>query len=143
MQDKSLIFSAGQEETTQAAHDSTNHVDLGIGTDEFGEAQGAEYGERGTLWLNVRVRDAFTTSASGTLAVALQDSADDSSFAAAGNISKAATAVASLTAGTYLIRQPLPTGLRRYLKLVYTIGTGAMTAGSLDAWISHGPGQPA
>lgn len=135
--DAKLVFSDAQAETTQAAHDSTNTIDLGAGYDEWKAAEIADYGEaHRQMWLHVRVNTLFATSASGTLAVALHDSADNSSFAAvAPAVGTAATAAASLTAGLMLIRMPLPTNLRRYVKLVYTIGTGAMTAGKIDAWI--------
>ena len=140
IQDKLLILSDGQAETTQAAHDSDNVIDLYIGTDELGNAVASNPGEGGQLWLNVVVGTAFTTGSSATLAVALQDSADNSSWAAVSpTVGVAATAAASLTAGTVLIRQPLHPNLARYIKLVYTIGTGTMTAGAIDAWISHGP----
>ena len=140
IQDAKLIFSDGQAETTQTAHDSDNIVNLGVGTDELGNAEGAQAGEGGKLWLNVRVGTAFATGSSATLAVALQDSADNSSYAAVSpTLGVAATAAASLTAGKVLIREPLPANVAQYLKLVYTIGTGTMTAGTIDAWISHGP----
>lgn len=135
-----LTLSDGQAETTQAAHDSDNVVDTYIGTDELGNACPSNPGETGQLWLNVVVGTAFATSASGTLAVALQDSADNSSFAATSpTVGVAATAAATLTAGKVLIRQPLHPNIARYIKLVYTIGTGAMTAGAIDAYITFGP----
>ena len=140
IQDKLFILSDGQAETTQAAHDSDVQLDLGAGVNELGSAVAAELGEGGKLWLNVVVGTAFATSSSATLAVALQDSADDSSYAAASpTCSTPATAAATLTAGKVIISTPLPTSLRRYVKLVYTIGTGTMTAGAIDAWIGHGP----
>lgn len=134
--DLQLVFSDGQAETTQAAHDSDTKLDMGTGFNEWGTATIADYGETNKMWLHVRVSTAWTTSASGTLAVALQDSADNSSFAAVTPaLGSAATAAATLVAGYSILRVPLPHGLRRYLKLVYTIGTGAMTAGAVDAWI--------
>jgi len=134
--DLKLVLSDAQAETTAAAHDSDNVVDMGAGYNEWGTATIADYGETNKMWLNVKVNTLFATSASGTLAVALQDSADNSSFAAVSPaLGCPATAAASLTAGLSLLRVPLPNGLRRYVKLVYTIAVGAMTAGAVDAWI--------
>ena len=134
MQDKLLTYSEEQAETTVAAHDSTNTVDLGLNSD---------YGERGTLWLVCKVVETFTSGGSATLAVAFQDSADNSSFAAVANApSKAATAVASLVAGYELLRFKLPPGVRQYSKLVYTIGTAVMTAGKVSAYLEYGSETP-
>lgn len=135
--DQNLVLSDAQAETTVAAHDSDNVIDMGAGYDEWGNAKIADYGEATKApWLHVRVNTTFTSGGSATLTAALQDSADNSSFAAASPaVSSGSVAVADLSAGTSLIRMPLPPNLRRYVKLVYTIGTAAMTAGKLDAWV--------
>lgn len=134
MIDAKLLFSEDQAETTVAAHDSDNIIDLGAGKDEWGDATDPELALDSRL--NVVVTEAFTTSASGTLAVKLQDSPDNSTWADTG-ISVGATAVADLTLGKVLLQTGLPRGLDRYLKMVYTIGTGVMTAGKLTAWIGN------
>lgn len=141
MLDAKLVFSDGQAETTAAAHDSDNVIDLGAGYDEWGSAEIADYGQ-GTkdLYINCKVTTAFTSGGSATLTVAVQDSADNSSFAAVSPaITTGAVAVASLTEGYELLRVKLPQDLRRYVKLVYTIGTTTMTAGAVDAWIGQSP----
>jgi hypothetical protein len=141
--DAKLVLSDAQAETTAAAHDSDNVIDLGIGTDGWGTAKSADYGEAPhMMWLHAYVNTTFTSGGSATLTVALQDSADNSSFAAVTPaVTTAAIAVASLAAGYELIRMPLPVGLRRYVKLVYTIGTASMTAGKIDAWIGPPKGE--
>lgn len=135
--DAKLVLSDAQAETTAAAHDSDNVLNMGAGKNEWGTATIADYGEANKqLWLHVYVNTTFTSGGSATLTVALQDSADNSTFAAVSPaITTGAVAVASLAAGYELIRMPLPPNLRRYVKLVYTIGTAAMTAGKLDAWV--------
>lgn len=134
--DLKLTFSDGQAETTAAAHDSDNVIDFGSGYDEWKAARIADYGEQDALWLHVRVSTAFTSDGSATLTVALQDSTDNSTFAATTPaLTTTAVAVASLAAGYSLLKVALPMNLDRYAKLVYTIGTAAMTAGALDAWI--------
>ena len=41
-----------------------------------------------------------------------------------------------LTANTALVRARLPIGPRRYIRLAYRVGTAAMTAGTVDAYLS-------
>lgn len=137
IQDAKLRFSDGQAETTVAAHDSTNIINLGAGYDEWKAALIADYGEAAKeLYLHVIVSTTFTSGGSATLQVALQDSADGAAFAATSPpVATAAIAKASLVAGYELLRVKLPSDLRQYVKLVYTIGTAAMTAGAVDAWI--------
>lgn len=125
MLDDKLVLSEEQAETTAAAHDSTNTIDLTVASPDPGTGR--------PLYLNVVVDTTFTSGGSATLTVALQDSANNSSFASVYETS--AIAVASLTAGKVLIKMALPANLRRYVKLVYTIGTAAMTAGKINAWI--------
>ncbi|MCP3941043.1 MAG: hypothetical protein GY710_06125 [Desulfobacteraceae bacterium] len=134
MWDKKLMFSNAQAETTAAAHDSDTVIDLGASVD---------YGERGTMWVHALVTTAFTSAGSATLAVAIHDSADDSSFAAVANApTVAATAVASLVVGYELMRFKLPVDVRRYVKLVYTIGTTTMTAGAITSGLTFGTQTP-
>ncbi len=134
MWDKKLTFSDEQAETTAAAHDSDTVIDLGASVD---------YGERGEIWVHALVTTKFTSGGSATLAVALHDSADDSSFAVvAGAPAVAATAVASLVEGYELMRFKLPVDVRRYVKLVYTIGTAVMTAGKITAGLTYGTQTP-
>lgn len=125
MLDAKLIFSDAQAETTAAAHDSTNIIDTEIANSNLGEGS--------QLKLYVKVNTTFTSGGSATMIVALQSSADNSTY-----VSEAISrtwAVADMTAGTDLLCINIPREHRRYLKLVYTIGTAAMTAGAIDAWI--------
>lgn len=127
MLDSELILSAAQAETTVADHASTNIYDTG----QTNAAVGLT-GEN--LWLTVLVNTATTTSASGTVTPVLQDSADNSSYA---DVMVGPLAAAPTAAGVYLWRVQLPIGLRRYIRVVYRIATGALTAGKFDAFISN------
>lgn len=129
MEDKFLFMSDAQALTTAEATDSTNTLDL----TEDGDARVRQ------AWWIVRVNTKFTSGGSATLACELQTSADDSSYAALPGMSLAATAVASLTAGAVLVKQPLPLGVKRYLKTVHTVGTADMTAGKIDSFITFEP----
>ena len=94
---------------------------------------GRDIGSGEPLYLEVSV--ASTMTGAGTLAIALQDSADNSSFADV--LALPAIAVAALTAGkTYYI--PLPAGMRRYIRANYTIAAGPFTGGTLNAQIVNG-----
>jgi hypothetical protein len=139
-QDRTNQFSDGQALTTTA--DSTDNVDFGAGIDHLGNATTLDLGESARhSWLNVTVVTAFAGGTS--VQIALQDSADDSSFAATNPvIATPAVAAATLVAGYVVMRLPLPPDLRRYLKLVYTI-VGTFTAGAVDAWIGPAGQGPA
>lgn len=138
MMDEKLIFSDGQAETTVAAHNSTNVVDQGTGYDAFGNALIADAGSGGRIWLNVVVTETVTSEGAATVTFKLQESADNSSFSdtilVTGTVAKA-----TLTAGHTVIKAPLPSGLKRYLRMEYTIGTAALTAGKFTACLSMQP----
>ena len=109
---------------------STDVIDAGA-TKKAG--LGRDIGTGEPLYLEVSV--STTMTGAGTLAIALQDSADNSSFADV--LALPAIAVASLTAGkTYYI--PLPAGMRRYIRANYTIAAGPFTGGTLNAQIVDG-----
>jgi hypothetical protein len=130
IRDKGLVFSTAQAETTQAAHDSDDVVDLRIAN--------ANLGAGTPKWLVVTVNTTFTSGGAGTLTVALQDCATvGGSYATV--IAGEAHALASLVKGFKLLCIPLPAEHARFLKLVYTIGGAAMTAGAVDAYITTAP----
>ena len=101
-----------------------------------------EMGAGEPLWLNVRVGTAFGSSGSATLTVDLMRETDTTIDASSTTIYQTgAIPVATLVAGYNIIRMPLPYNVDedQYTGLLYTIGTAAMTAGTVDAWIDHGP----
>lgn len=116
--DEKLLFSKDQALTTTAA--STDVLDMENRT---------KVGRGKPLRVVVVVTEDFDGGTN--LDIALQDSADDSSFA---NVATTgATLTASLTAGkTFEFK--LPSEIRRYLRLNYTI-TGTHTAGKVYAGI--------
>ena len=141
MLDTSYIYSAVQAITVTA--DSTSTVDLGALIEEFSVAAGTQTArtkmgpKNGRINLVVRVGTAFAGGTS--VAFALQDSADDSTFAAT-PISVAATAIAALTAGAEVLNIPLTFDIARYSKMVYTV-IGTMTAGTINAQLEFGSHQ--
>jgi hypothetical protein len=123
--DKFLQVSILQAITVTAP--STDVIDAGA-TKAAGIGRDIGTGE--PLYLEVNI--ASTMTGAGTLTIALQDSADNSTFVDV--LALPAIAVASLTAGkAYYI--PLPAGMRRYIRANYTITSGPFTGGTLNAQI--------
>lgn len=85
-----------------------------------------------------QVRTAFTAGGAGTLVVELiQSAAADLSapdVLASAN-GGAPIALAGLTAGAILLDTPLPRTSKRYLGWRFTVATGPMTAGAIDAFL--------
>lgn len=128
MIDRFLQVSVGQAITVTAP--STDVIDAGA---TKATSIGRDIGSGEPLYLEVSVATAMTGA--GTLTIALQDSADNSTFADV--LALPAIAVAALTAGkTYYL--PLPAGMRRYIRANYTITSGPFTGGTLNAQIVDG-----
>ena len=134
--DDKLFFSEDQDlSQTEAAYSSTNTLDKGVGVDEFGTAKVASEGTGYGSDLNILVTETFNSAGTATVAIKLQESANDSDWSDT-PISIGAVAFGTLTAGT-LISVKLPRGLKRYLKLVYTIGGATTTYGKITSWLGH------
>lgn len=119
--DYNLVLGDAQAVTVTAP--STNVVDqLAKGDAQY---MGAQF--------QALVDTAFTAGGAATLTIALQDSADNSSFADV--LVSPAIAVASLIAGYVAFQGTIPMGVRRYLRINYTVATGPMTAGKIDSRI--------
>lgn len=123
MMDKNLLFSDAQAVTSTA--DSTNVVDTLAAGDAI--SPGAR--------LLVQTQTAATDSGSdATLTIELKTSADDSTYVTLWSSGALAFAAFS-PAGTILADLVIPSGMRRYCKLVYTVASGPLTAGKFDAGI--------
>ncbi len=140
------IFDAGFElfdDATLVAATGTDYVGTTAKTIDFTQA-GLEMGAGEPVWLNIRV---------GTTAYAPTTSGDTCDFtlfsdtAAAGHDSNSLIVMASgpreastLTVGTWVLRAPIPYNVdaRQYLSLGVTCNQ-ATTAGTIDAWLDHGP----
>lgn len=124
MNDNRLFFSDKQSviKGSTGDVDCTTNLDLSAANPDPGAGR--------PVYLNIVVT---TAVAGGTINFVLKDSADDSTYAAV--YETGAIAASSLTAGKKVLRMALPEGLRRYLKMVYTVGTSATTAGAVSAWL--------
>lgn len=126
-----LFDSAHQISASASTEASTNVVDL-VNARDMGIADPS-------LKLLVQVLTAFATTNSAVLTVALQGSTDNSTYTTMVQ-SQAALTPGALTAGArlmdYTIPRPAPgQALPRYLRLLYTVGTGIFSVGSVTAAI--------
>lgn len=126
IEDKQLMMSEGQTGIT-ATGDSTSYIDAGVKGDALDGSQ---------LWWFCRVSTALTSANStATVAVSLV-TADDTGFSVNSTtlISTAGVVITtSGTAGYVFVKAPVPVGLRRYTKTVYTIGVQSLTGGAFDS----------
>ena len=123
--DKFLQVSSAQAVTASAA--STDVID-------FVQAS-PDIGMDGLSAMVITTRSAVTAAGAATVTFSVQDSADNSTFTDVAVT--AAIGKATLVAG-YQIVIPMPTKLRRYCRVYYTVGTGPLTAGSFSAQIVTG-----
>lgn len=102
-----------------------------------------EMGAGEPLWLNVKMgTEALLSTGAATLTVALCRDTDGTIDSSSTVIYQTpAIAKASLTAGAWILRMPLPYNIDEdaYVGLLYTVGTATTSAGTVDAWIDHGP----
>lgn len=127
MRDSLLIYANKMEPRATGASES-DVIDFGDGRSDYGKSIPNNF-------FQVSVKDTFTSGGAGTMKVELQHSDDGATFSTA--IVTEALPLAKLGAGASLICQPLPVGFKRYSKVVVTVGTAAMTAGSVTAWIGE------
>jgi len=83
----------------------------------------------------ITVDESATAAGAATVTFAVQDSADGAAFADVAVT--AAIGKALLTAGAQIII-PMPTSLRRYCRVFYTVTTGPLTAGKFSAQVVTG-----
>lgn len=123
--DKALQVSNEQAVTATAA--STDVIDFGQTNSDAGMTD--------QLSMVITVDEAATAAGAATVTVAVQDSADNSSFSDVAVT--AAIGKATLVAG-YQHVIPMPTKLRRYCRVNYTVATGPLTAGKFSAQVVTG-----
>jgi hypothetical protein len=127
--DTQNLFSDSQAITVTA--DSTNVIDLGAASRDISVG--------GELDILIQVMQAFTAAGAATLQTQVITS-DDSGFAT-GNVTvfdSGAVAKATLVAGYQIRVGQLQGPVKRYLKLVFTVATGPMTAGKVTGGLLMG-----
>lgn len=122
--DKQNTLSDGQAITATA--NSTNVLDLG---------NTSRSDEGAPTILLAQVEEAFTAAGAATLTVTLETDDNESFSSATVLLSTAAIPKATLVRGYQLPISFLPANVERYIRLVYTVATGPMTAGKINAGI--------
>lgn len=125
--DKLLMFSEAQTVTATAA--STDVIDLGP---IDGTRRDIGVGYPLEFWTTVNTT--ATASGAATVNVQLQTSPDNSTWttiASSGDL-----ALSALVAGKRIVSQKVPSGVQKYLRVNYTVGTGPLTAGAFTSGIN-------
>lgn len=123
--DKNLQVSDAQAVTDTAA--STDVIDFGQTNPNVG------MDDRSSMVITVDT--AAEAAGAATVTFAVQDSADNATFADVAVT--AAIAKETLVAGHQIVI-PMPTKLRRYCRVNYTVATGPLTAGAFSAQVVTG-----
>ena len=114
---KQDLFSDGQTlPTTQDDHPSTDTLDWGAKKDDHSRFL--------TLFAKCDAKGTF--GAGGTLTLKFQTSANNSDWETL--LESADETTDTLSAGKFVLNAPLPTGIKRYNRVLYTIGTANFTA---------------
>lgn len=125
--DKLLMFSEKQAVTTTAT--STDVIDLGP---IDGTRRDIGVGYPLEFWTTVNTT--ATAAGAATVNVQLQTSPDNSTWttiASSGDL-----ALSALVAGKRIVSQKVPSGVQKYLRVNYTVGTGPLTAGAFTSGIN-------
>lgn len=122
--DADLILSDAQAETTVAAHASTNVVNFGA----------ANVGHNNKVIVTVNT----AAVGSGATVLFTVETDDNEAFTSATALyATAAIGVATLVAGYRVMEFTLPNTVEQYVRVTYTIGTAALTAGKFNAYIDN------
>ncbi len=117
---------------------SANVIDVSqLASSASGLGRDVGIGGDPALELYVGIATTFSTGSSPTLQVRFQ-TAPDSSGSPGSWTDLAMTpvlAASGLTAGTELLRIKIPAGVQKYMRILYTVGTAAFTAGAVIAAI--------
>lgn len=128
------------DDATLVASTTTDYVGATVKTIDW-QASDLEMGAGTPIWLNVRVGS--TTYVGGTN-ICFKLFADTAAAGHDGNsvevLSSGTRAISTLSVGAWIFRCPLPVNVddKRYLSLG-CITDGATTAGTINAWLDHGP----
>ena len=123
-------FSKDQEETTVAAHDSTNIVDFNSAARDVGKGE--------PVRVKISIGDTAVAGTSSTVQFQVVTATDEAFTSPVVLYDSGAIAEATLVAGYNVYDGVLPVGTLQYLKIVYTIGTAVLTAGKFNANLALG-----
>jgi hypothetical protein len=116
---------------------SNNAIDLGLGTDGFGNSITPDIGRNGRLWLNVHSATSFAAASYRSPLCMIQVWTHTTSDCRAGNLIAEYPMLSLATAGTTVVNAPIPgSKIKRFIGLAVRLSSTTITAGALDAWIS-------
>jgi hypothetical protein len=122
--DNDLQMSSSQAVTSTAA--STNIIDQGAAGDAY----------RDGLFLVVQTREAATATGSATVNFTLETATDAAFTSPVTLFDSGAIGKASITLNSQMVKQRVPFGALRFLRVKYTVATGPLTAGKFDAFLT-------
>lgn len=120
--DKELVFSDAQAVTASAA--STKNINQGAAGDAYD-----------TLFLVIQVREAAAAAGAATVNFQVQTDSDPAFGTAVTVLDSGSIGKAALGINTEL-KFRLPYGLKQYIRVYYSVGTGPLTAGKFDAFLT-------
>ena len=99
-----------------------------------------EMGAGVPVWLNIRIGDSFVSGGGSSIDFALYYHTTAAVGSGTSLWSSGAIAVANLGAGQWIVRQALPINVdeEQFVGCYYDV-TGTSTAGTINAWLDHGP----
>lgn len=128
------------DDATLVAATSTDYVGATVKTIDWINSD-LEMGAGNPVWINIRVgTTAYVGGTNATFKLFADTASEGHDSSSVEVLSSGLRAISSLTAGAWILRCPLPVNVddRRYLSLGITTD-GATTAGTIDAWLDHGP----
>jgi hypothetical protein len=118
--------------------DSANIIDVSqIAGSASGYGRDVGIGDDPALEIFVGISTAFTSSNAATMAVSLQTAPDNSGTPGSYTnlVTTPALPVASLVAGLEIFKIKMPAGIKKFIKLVYTVAAYNMITGGIIAGI--------
>lgn len=124
-------FSINQVITTTA--NGTNDIDLGP---IYSTNTNRDIGASDDLYLFLAATTAFAAAGAGTLTVSLITDTTSAFGASTTLYTSPALSIATLNGRDLPIKVALSRGVQKYLRIVYTVGTGPFTAGAVTAGLA-------
>ncbi|UOF77210.1 major capsid protein [Caudoviricetes sp.] len=91
------------------------------------------------LYVVSKVHTALTSGGASTLTAVLQTATDLAFTSPITLMTSGSIAKASLVKGYNILQGAIPIGAKRYLRIVYTVGTADFTAGKISSFITTHP----
>lgn len=138
MRDAKMLLSDGQSDVRTVADYPSSWVEFAApGNMREGDSNTAapfDFAKGPLKEVHIRIRTGFTTGASGTVQFRIQTDSTNAFGSPTTIYDSGAIAAATLVAGYRLPVIALPIGVNeRYVRILYTVATGTVAAGVIDA----------